>query len=89
MLAVIAPSELSVPSRGYYLGHPQGAEHRADSNQRNGSSGKTVQTDDGPLRLDIPRDRDGSFAPILIPINERRFTGFDDKNIAYPQPVTG
>ncbi|WP_277343307.1 IS256 family transposase, partial [Cupriavidus taiwanensis] len=43
---------------------------------------KTVLTDDGPLRLDIPRDRDGSFDPILIPKHERRFTGFDDKIIA-------
>ncbi len=39
-------------------------------------------TDDGPLRVDIPRDRDGSFAPIPIPKHERRFTGFDDKIIA-------
>ncbi|KAF2410919.1 transposase, mutator family [Pseudomonas antarctica] len=68
---------------GHHLGYPQGAERPEDSsNQRNGKSGKTVLTDDGPLRLDIPRDRDGSFAPILIPKHERRFTGFDDKIIA-------
>lgn len=36
----------------------------------------------GPLRLDIRRDRDGSYAPILIPRHARRFTGFDDKIIA-------
>ncbi|AHZ77142.1 transposase mutator type [Pseudomonas putida] len=36
----------------------------------------------GPLRLEIPRDRDGSFEPILIPKHERRYTGFDDKIIA-------
>ncbi|WP_204262519.1 transposase, partial [Pseudomonas antarctica] len=58
---------------GHHLGYPQGAERPEDSsNQRNGKSGKTVLTDDGPLRLDIPRDRDGSFAPILIPKHERR-----------------
>ena len=68
---------------GHHLGYPQGAERPEDSsNQRNGKSGKTVLTDNGPLRLDIPRDRDGSFAPILIPKHERRFTGFDDKIIA-------
>ena len=68
---------------GHHLGYPQGAERPEESsNQRNGKSGKTVLTDDGPLRLDIPRDRDGSFAPILIPKHERRFTGFDDKIIA-------
>lgn len=39
-------------------------------------------TGEGPLRLEIPRDRDGSFNPILIPKHERRFTGFDDKIIA-------
>jgi transposase-like protein len=41
-----------------------------------------VLTEEGPLRLDIPRDRDGSFEPTLIPKHERRFTGFDDKVIA-------
>ncbi len=49
------------------------------TNHRNGKSGKTVLT---PLRLEIPRDRDGSFVPILIPKHERRFTGLDDKIIA-------
>ena len=52
------------------------------SNHRNGTNAKTVLTEDGPLRLDIPRDRDGSFDPLLIPKHERRFTGFDDKIIA-------
>jgi putative transposase len=68
---------------GHHLGYPAGAERPEDAtNHRNGRSGKTVLTDDGPLRLDIPRDRDGSFAPILIPKHERRFSGFDDKIIA-------
>ena len=34
------------------------------------------------MRIDVPRDREGSFEPILIPKHERRFTGFDDKIIA-------
>ncbi len=34
------------------------------------------------MRIEVPRDRDGSFEPILIPKHERRFTGFDDKIIA-------
>jgi transposase-like protein len=68
---------------GHHLGYPAGGERPEDAtNQRNGKSRKTVLTDDGPLRVDIPRDRDGSFAPILIPKHERRFTGFDDKIIA-------
>ena len=52
------------------------------SNHLNGTSAKTVLTEDGPLRIDIPRDREGSFDPLLIPKHERRFTGFDDKIIA-------
>lgn len=68
---------------GHHLGYPPGAQRPEDeTNQRNGTSGKTVLTGDGPLRLDIPRDRDGSFSPILIPKHERRYTGFDDKIIA-------
>ena len=39
-------------------------------------------TEDGSLRIDVPRDRDGSFEPLLIPKHERCFTGFDDKIIA-------
>ena len=48
----------------------------------NGASGKTVLTDDGPLRIEVPRDREGSFEPLLIAKHERRFTGFDDKIVA-------
>ena len=67
----------------HHLGYPPGAEKPEPSaNQRNGRSRKTVITDDGPLALEIPRDRDGSFNPRLIPKHERRFTGFDDKIIA-------
>jgi putative transposase len=68
---------------GHHLGYPAGAaKPEAASNQRNGTTGKTVLTGEGPLRVEIPRDRDGSFNPILIPKHERRFTGFDDKIIA-------
>ena len=68
---------------GHHLGYVPGAtKPEAVTNQRNGKSGKTVFTDDGPLRIEVPRDRDGSFEPLLIPKHERRFTGFDDKIIA-------
>jgi len=68
---------------GHHLGYPPGGDRPEQAtNQRNGKSRKTVLTDDGPLQVEIPRDRDGSFAPILIPKHERRFTGFDDKIIA-------
>ncbi|MDE2456130.1 MAG: IS256 family transposase [Burkholderiales bacterium] len=67
----------------HHLGYAPGAAKPDEaSNQRNGRSGKTVLTDDGPLRIEVPRDRDGSFEPVLIPKHERRFTGFDDKIVA-------
>jgi putative transposase len=67
----------------HHLGYPPGAVRSEDaSNHRNGASGKTVLTEDGPLRIDVPRDREGSFEPALIPKHERRFTGFDDKIVA-------
>ena len=67
----------------HHLGYPPGGAKPADTaNQRNGTSGKTVLTDDRPLTLDIPRDRDGTFEPQLIGKHERRFTGFDDKILA-------
>jgi putative transposase len=68
---------------GHHLGYPAGASKPdAAANQRNGRTGKTVLTGEGPVRIDVPRDRDGSFEPILIPKHERRFTGFDDNIIA-------
>jgi len=68
---------------GHHLGYPAGAaKPGAGSNQRNGKSAKTVQTGEGPVRIEVPRDRDGSFEPILIPKHERRFTGFDETIIA-------
>ena len=67
----------------YHLGYPPGAaKPEPDGNHRNGRSGKTVLTDDGPLRIEVPRDRDGCFEPQLIGKHERRFTGFDDKIVA-------
>lgn len=64
----------------HHLGYPSGAAKPATvTNQRNGTGSKTVLTEDGPIRIEVPRDRDGSFEPLLIPKHERRFTGFDDK----------
>lgn len=67
----------------HHLGYAAGTEKpEAATNHRNGRSGKTVLTDDGPLRIEVPRDREGDFEPKLIGKHERRFTGFDDKIIA-------
>lgn len=51
-------------------------------NRRNGSSPKTVQGDLGEVRIDIPRDRNGTFEPELIGKYQRRLSGFDDKILA-------
>jgi transposase-like protein len=67
----------------HHLGYPPGAEKLGEvNNHRNGVTSKTVLTEVGSLRIDVPRDRTGSFEPLLIPKHERRFTGFDDKIIA-------
>jgi transposase-like protein len=67
----------------HHLGYPAGGMKPEDSsNHRNGTGGKTVLTDDGPLSIEVPRDREGTFEPRLIGKHERRFTGFDDKVLA-------
>jgi transposase-like protein len=67
----------------HHLGYPPGGSKPDDTtNHRNGTGSKTVLTDDGPLGIDVPRDREGSFEPRFIPKHERRFTGFDDKILA-------
>ena len=67
----------------HHLGYAPGqAKPEGAGNQRNGKSAKTVLTDTGALRIDVPRDRQASFEPQIIGKHERRFTGFDDKIIA-------
>lgn len=64
---------------GYAKGDPDGG---GTGNHRNGSSAKTVHTEVGPVRLDIPRDRAGSFAPQIVPKHARRVEGFDEAIIS-------
>jgi len=67
----------------HHLGYARGAERpEATTNQRNGVTAKTVLTGDGRVRIETPRDRDGSFEPLLIPKHARRFTAFDDSIVA-------
>lgn len=70
----------------HHLGYPSGDATPANAtNQRNGRGARTVLTEDGPMRIEVPRDRDGSFEPILS-----RFTGFDDRIAAmYARGMTG
>ena len=51
-------------------------------NTRNGSTPKTLITEQGPVGIETPRDRDGSFAPKIVRKRQRRFVGFDDKILA-------
>ena len=61
---------------GYEKGDPAG---RGSGNSRNGTSGKTILTEDGEIDIAVPRDRAGSFEPQLIAKGQTRFDGFDDK----------
>lgn len=63
-----------------HLGYPQHApEGRGSGNSRNGTSKKMLQTEQGPIPIEVPRDREGSFVPQLVKKHQRRFAGFDDK----------
>ena len=67
----------------HHLGYDKpNARSSPRDNHRNGKTAKTILTDDGPLPIEVPRDRAGTFEPLLIGKHERRFTGFDDKIIA-------
>src|SRR3954447_8892420 len=64
-----------------------GYEHRGEppvgsTNRRNGTTPKTVATEQGMVEIAVPRDREGSFEPQIVPTHQRRFEGFDDKIIA-------
>lgn len=63
-----------------HLGYEKGQDKpEGESNHRNGSSGKTVLGESGAVRLEIPRDRDGTFDPQLIRKGQRRIDGMDQK----------
>ncbi len=62
------------------LGYEKGEQAGKDvSNRRNGTSSKTLRTDQGPLYIDIPRDREGNYEPEIVPKHQRDFKGFDEK----------
>lgn len=64
---------------GYEEGDPAG---RGSGNSRNGTSPKTVLTDLGPVELDVPRDRNGTFDPKIVPKHARRLEGFNERIIS-------
>jgi transposase-like protein len=59
-----------------HLGYPPGAEApEAQPNRRNGTTSKTLRTVDGRLSVELPRDRDASFEPRIVPKHARSFDG--------------
>jgi hypothetical protein len=66
-----------------HLGYAKHAvEGRNHGNSRNGTRSKTVITEIGPIELDVPRDRDGSFEPETVRKNQRRLDGVDSMVIS-------
>ncbi|BBA34415.1 transposase mutator type [Methylocaldum marinum] len=66
-----------------HLGYaPHAPEGRGSGNSRNGKSAKTIQTETGPLAIEVPRDRNGDFEPQLVSKRQRRLEGFDEKVLA-------
>ncbi len=62
-----------------HLGYePHEVAGRGSGNSRNGTTPKTIHTDIGPVTLDVPRDREGTFSPMVVPKHQRRLTGFDE-----------
>jgi putative transposase len=60
---------------GYDKHAPAG---KGSGNSRNGATSKTVQTEVGPIDVNVPRDRAGTFTPVLLPKNARRLGGLSD-----------
>lgn len=66
-----------------HLGHEKHtAVTNKEGNARNGSSVKTIKGEFGNMPIEIPRDRDSSFEPLIIPKGQTRFPGFDDRVIS-------
>jgi putative transposase len=60
---------------GYVKNDPAG---RGSGNSRNGYSSKSVTTNAGDVRLDVPRDRNGEFEPRIVKKHQRRLGQIDD-----------
>lgn len=64
---------------GYDKHDPAG---KKSGNSRNGNSKKTIKGEFGNIEIAVPRDRNSTFEPVIVPKGETRFTGFDDKIIS-------
>jgi transposase-like protein len=71
---------------GYDRHDPAGA---GSGNSRNGSTGKTLRTDVGDVRIAVPRDRSGTFTPAVVPKHSRRLAGFNESVLSlYAKSMT-
>jgi putative transposase len=69
--------------RDDHLGYPPYAvDGRNSGNSRNGYSAKRVQSSRGPVDLQVPRDRDGTFTPMIVPPHQRVLDEIEDKVLA-------
>jgi transposase-like protein len=66
----------------HHLGYPAGEKPEGVENHRNGYSSKRLLMEDGVMKIEVPRDRAGSFEPVLVPKGRSRFEGFDERIIA-------
>ncbi|XAN06567.1 IS256 family transposase [Ammonicoccus fulvus] len=64
-----------------HLGYDRG-EPPTGANLRNGSTPKRVKTEIGDLEIRVPRDRQGTFEPVIVPKHQRRLSGFDEAVIS-------
>ncbi|WP_425289595.1 transposase [Spiroplasma endosymbiont of Nebria brevicollis] len=64
-----------------HLGHDRNQRSNND-NVRNGTTTKRIITEQGTVEIDVPRDRNSNFEPMLVPKRKRRFDGFDQKVIS-------
>jgi transposase-like protein len=63
-----------------HLGYEKNDQgEKQDENRRNGKSSKKLRTDSGWMEIEVPRDREGTFEPIMVPKHQRGFKGFDEK----------
>ncbi|MDH3975420.1 MAG: IS256 family transposase [Deltaproteobacteria bacterium] len=67
----------------HHLGYPKHSpEGKNSGNSRNGRNPKNIKTGHGELSIEVPRDRNGEFEPVIVKKGQSRFDGFDDKIIS-------
>ena len=67
----------------HHLGYDRGqAPPEEQQNRRNGTTPKKVRTKHGPIQVEVPRDRQGTFTPQIVPKHQRSFPGFDEQIVS-------